>query len=151
MRFVAEREREATSERTKAAPVAATARRKRGTMRSNKMPRVRHRVCGLALPTALLLIAMGMEVHDGQAGTVESGMPRRETGAAAQGTPEARQACTPDAMRLCSDFLSDVSQTTRCMMAKRAQWSPACRAAMGHRTYHRAYRHYRYCTHGRCR
>jgi hypothetical protein len=133
MRFVAEREREATSERTKAAPAAATARRKRGTMRSNKMPRVRHRVCGLALPTALLLIAMGM------------------TGAAAQGTPEARQACTPDAMRLCSDFLSDVSQTTRCMMAKRAQWSPACRAAMGHRTYHRAYRHYRYCTHGRCR
>jgi hypothetical protein len=97
------------------------------------MLRVTHRVCGLALPAALLLIAMGM------------------TGAAAQGTPEARQACTPDAMRLCSDFLSDVSQTTRCMMAKRAQWSPACRAAMGHRTYHRAYRHYRYCTHGRCR
>ena len=92
-----------------------------------------HRACGLALPTGLLLIGIGM------------------TGAAAQGTPEARQACTPDAMRLCSDFLSDVSQTTRCMMAKRAQWSPACRAAMGHGTYHRAYRHYRYCTHGRCR
>ena len=29
------------------------------------------------------------------------------SGAAAQGTPEARQACTPDAMRLCSDFISD--------------------------------------------
>jgi hypothetical protein len=97
------------------------------------MLRFTHRACCLALPTALLLIGIGM------------------TGAAAQGTPEARQACTPDAMRLCSDFLSDVSQTTRCMMAKRAQWSPACRAAMGHGTYHRAYRHYRYCTHGRCR
>jgi hypothetical protein len=97
------------------------------------MLRFIRRACGPALPTALLLIGMGM------------------TGAVAQGTPEARQACTPDAMRLCSDFLSDVSQTTRCMMAKRAQWSPGCRAAMGRGTYHRAYRHYRYCTHGRCR
>ncbi len=94
------------------------------------------RVCGLALPAALLLIGIGI-----------MGM----TGAAAQGTPEARQACTPDAMRLCSDFLSDVSQTTRCMMAKRAQLSPACRAAMGRGTSHRAYRRHRYCTHGRCR
>jgi hypothetical protein len=100
------------------------------------MLRIKHRVCGSALPAALLLIGIGA-----------MGM----TGAAAQGTPEARQACTPDAMRLCSEFVSDVSQTTRCMMAKRAQWSPACRAAMGHRAYHRAYRHYRYCTHGRCR
>ena len=99
------------------------------------MLRIKDRV-GSALPAALLLIgisAMGM------------------TGAAAQGTPEARQACTPDAMRLCSEFVSDVSQTTRCMMAKRAQWSPACRAAMGHGASHRAYRHYAYCTHGRCR
>ena len=75
----------------------------------------------------------------------------RLDGASAQGSDAARQACTPDAMRLCSDFISDVSQTTRCMMAKRAQWSPACRAAMGHRAYHRAYRHYAYCRHGRCR
>ena len=97
---------------------------------------IKHRVSGSALLAALLLIGIGA-----------MGM----TGAAAQGTPEARQACTPDAMRLCSEFVSDVSQTTRCMMAKRAQWSPACRAAMGHRAYHRAYRHYAYCTHGRCR
>jgi len=47
-------------------------------------------------------------------------------GAAAQGSPEARQACTPDAMRLSSDFISDVTQTTKCMMAKRAQLSPEC-------------------------
>jgi hypothetical protein len=100
------------------------------------MPRIIHRVGGPALPASLLLIGIGA-----------LGM----TSAAAQSTPEARQACTPDAMRLCSDFVSDVSQTTRCMMAKRAQWSPACRAAMGHRASHPAYRHYRYCTHGRCR
>ena len=72
----------------------------------------------------------------------------------AQGSPEARQACTPDAMRLCSEFTSDVSLTTKSMMAKRAQWSPECRAAMAHGTSHRAYRHYyrhyRHCTHGYC-
>jgi hypothetical protein len=100
------------------------------------MLRSPHRVCGLALPAALLLIGIGV-------------VPI--TGAAAQGTPEARQACTPDAMRLCSEFLSDVSQTTRCMLAKRAYLSPECRAAMGRGTYHRAYPHYRYCYHRRCR
>ena len=101
---------------------------------------IMHRVRGLALPTALLLIGMSaMGITD----------------AAAQGSPEARRACTPDAMRLCSEFTSDVSQTTKCMMAKRAQWSPECRAAMAQGTSHRAYRHYyrhyRHCTHGYCR
>jgi len=56
------------------------------------MLRIKHRVCGSALPAALLLIGIGA-----------MGM----TGAAAQGTPEARQACTPDAMRLCSEFVSE--------------------------------------------
>jgi len=100
------------------------------------MLRIMHRVYGPALPAAILLIGIGA-----------MGMG----GAAAQGSPEARRACTPDAMRLCSDFTSDVTQTTKCMMAKRAQLSPECRAAMarGHGTYHRTYRHYRHCTHGR--
>jgi hypothetical protein len=62
-----------------------------------------HRVCGPALPAALLLIGMSAV-----------GI----THAAAQGSPEARQACTPDAMRLCSEFTSDVSQTAKCMTAK---------------------------------
>jgi hypothetical protein len=61
------------------------------------MPRIMHRVYGPALPAAILLIGIGA-----------MGMG----GAAAQGSPEARQACTPDAMRLCSDFISDVTQTT---------------------------------------
>ena len=91
------------------------------------MLRIMHHVCGPALPAALLLIGMtAMGITD----------------AAAEGSPEARQACTPDAMRLCSEFTSDVSQTTKCMMAKRAQLSPECRAAMAHGTSHRAYRHY---------
>jgi hypothetical protein len=63
------------------------------------MLRIMHRVCGPALPAAFLLIGMSaMGITD----------------AAAQGSPEARQACTPDAMRLCSEFTSDVSLTTKC-------------------------------------
>lgn len=67
---------------------------------------------------------------------------------------EARQACTPDAMRLCSEFVPDANRVKKCMMAKRSQLSQPCRVAMarvghggrhGHR--HRAYRH---CHHGHC-
>jgi len=66
--------------------------------------------------------------------------------AAAQGTPEERHACTPDAMRLCSDFIPDVPKITKCMIAERAQLSKECRMAMAHRHHqyqHRAYRHHR--------
>ena len=63
-------------------------------LRSTNMLLIMHRVCRPALPAALLLIGMSaMGITD----------------AAAQGSPEARQACTPDAMRLCSEFTSDVS------------------------------------------
>jgi hypothetical protein len=48
--------------------------------------------------------------------------------AAAQGTPEQRQACQPDAMRLCSDFVPDVDRITACMVKNRIRLSPACRA-----------------------
>jgi hypothetical protein len=65
------------------------------------MLRIMPRVHGPALPAAILLIGIG---------TMGIG------GAAAQGSTEARQACTPDAMRLCSEFTSDVTQTTRCMI-----------------------------------
>ena len=48
----------------------------------------------------------------------------------AQGTPEERQACAPDAMRLCSDFIPDVPKITKCMIQKHAQLSVECRRAM---------------------
>lgn len=75
--------------------------------------------CLLTLPVGLLLIGLA--------------------GASAQGTPEQRQACAPDAMRLCSDFIPDVPKITKCMKAKRKQLSEACRVAMAHK--HRHYRH----------
>jgi hypothetical protein len=48
--------------------------------------------------------------------------------AAAQGTPEQRQACQPDAMRLCSEFVPDVERITACMVKNRIRLSPPCRA-----------------------
>lgn len=69
-------------------------------------------VCWLALPVALLLVGPS-------------------SAADYQGTPEARQACAPDAMRLCSDFIPDVPKITTCMIAKYKELSEPCRLAMG--------------------
>jgi hypothetical protein len=90
-------------------------------------------VCRLALPVgALLLCGMG--------------------GAGAEVPAEVQQACTPDAMRLCSDVIPDVAKVTACMKAKHAQVSKECRVAMaggnsggggGRRVYH----HYRHHAH----
>ena len=81
----------------------------------------------------------------------------RLDGASAQGSSQgsdaARQACTPDAMRLCSDVIPDVAKVTACMKAKYRQLSEPCRVAMrapsgtarhrGH--YHHHYRHCHHC------
>ncbi|WP_407193731.1 hypothetical protein [Bradyrhizobium sp. STM 3566] len=42
-------------------------------------------------------------------------------------TQEQQQACTPDAMRLCSEFVPNVDAITACMIKKKAQLSPQCR------------------------
>ena len=78
----------------------------------------------------------------------------RVDGAAAQASDAIRQACTPDAMRLCSDVIPDVAKVTACMKAKSSQVSAACHLAMrGERgttrgRHHRGhYHHYRRCHH----
>jgi hypothetical protein len=43
-------------------------------------------------------------------------------------TPEQEQACTGDAFRLCSSEIPDVDRVTACMVAKKSQLSPGCRA-----------------------
>jgi hypothetical protein len=49
--------------------------------------------------------------------------------AVAQGySQEQEQACTPDAMRLCSAYIPDVDRITVCMIQQKSQLSPACRA-----------------------
>jgi hypothetical protein len=72
-------------------------------------------------------------------------------GAAAQSSNEARQACTGDAMRLCSEFVPDVPKITACMNRKRRLVSAECRLAMAHEhmRYHRRDRVY--CHHRHCR
>jgi len=41
-------------------------------------------------------------------------------------TPEQQQACSPDAMRLCGEFVPNVDAITACMIQKKAQLSPEC-------------------------
>jgi len=62
--------------------------------------------------------------------------------AASAQSQEATQACTPDAMRLCSEFIPDREKVTICMMHKRSQLSKPCRIAIAdmHKE-HRVYRH----------
>lgn len=72
-------------------------------------------LCGLALPAALIL--GGLSVARAQPG-------------ASEGSAAARQACTPDALRLCSEFVPDVGKVKSCMLRKRGQLSMACRVAM---------------------
>ena len=43
-------------------------------------------------------------------------------------TPEQEQACTSDAFRLCSAEIPNVDRVTACMVAKKSQLSPPCRA-----------------------
>jgi hypothetical protein len=84
-------------------------------------------VCGLALPVSLFL------------GGINT--------ASAQGE-DPTQACTPDAMRLCSEFIPDRDKVRICMMHKRSQWSEPCRAAIAAgKKEHRGYRHPRHYYH----
>ncbi|MCA1549707.1 hypothetical protein I6F36_23015 [Bradyrhizobium sp. BRP19] len=41
-------------------------------------------------------------------------------------TQEEQQACTPDAMRLCGEFVPNVDAITACMIKRKAQLSPQC-------------------------
>ena len=68
----------------------------------------------------------------------------------------AREACTHDAFRLCSDTIPDVARTKACLARHRSSLSPLCRAAFsgrstrvraqaGYYRHDRPYRHhYRY-------
>lgn len=67
-------------------------------------------ICALALPVGILLGSLGV--------------------ASAQGSDAAREACTPDALRLCSEFIPDEAKVKSCMLSKRPQLSEACRLAM---------------------
>ena len=50
--------------------------------------------------------------------------------ALAQGTQAQREACTPDAFRLCASHIPNVSAIAGCLRREEARLSPACRTAM---------------------
>ena len=49
--------------------------------------------------------------------------------AAAQSS-DAAERCTPDVMRLCSEFIPDANRIVVCLKAKRRQLSPSCLSVM---------------------
>jgi hypothetical protein len=49
--------------------------------------------------------------------------------AAAQ-APDAADRCTPDVMRLCSEFVPDPDRIVACLKAKRRQLTPSCLSAL---------------------
>jgi hypothetical protein len=44
-----------------------------------------------------------------------------------QGTQEERDACTPDAFKLCGEFVPDADKITACLKQKKNELSPACK------------------------
>jgi hypothetical protein len=67
------------------------------------------------------ILALGAAIAVAHAGSV-----------AAEVDNETREACRPDAWRLCAAFVPDVARITECMSAKIKEVSPECRAAMIH-------------------
>ncbi|MBX9828531.1 MAG: hypothetical protein K2Y27_26515 [Xanthobacteraceae bacterium] len=51
------------------------------------------------------------------------------TPAAAQAS-DAAERCTPDVMRLCSEFVPDADRIVKCLKVKRRQLSPSCASAL---------------------
>jgi len=44
--------------------------------------------------------------------------------------PDAADRCTPDVMRLCSEFVPDADRIVQCLKVKRRQLSPSCASAL---------------------
>ena len=63
------------------------------------------------------------------AGTLAMLLIAGPTPAAAQ-APDAADRCTPDVMRLCSEFVPDADRIVKCLKAKRRQLSPSCSSAL---------------------
>jgi hypothetical protein len=74
-------------------------------------------------------------------GLLAGAMPGNFRPAAAE---TAREACTHDAFRLCSDAMPDVGRTKACLAKNRRSLSPLCRAAFsGGGAYARHHRRHR--------
>jgi hypothetical protein len=77
--------------------------------------------------TRWLVVPAGIVLGGLVAGSLVAGSLAAANAAVSQ---QARQACTPDAMRLCSQFIPNAEKVKVCMLHKRSQLSAACRLAM---------------------
>ncbi len=48
-----------------------------------------------------------------------------------RGTAEQRAACTPDAFRLCANYIPDPKKVQLCLQRQRSELSAGCRSAFG--------------------
>src|SRR6202035_4150509 len=71
---------------------------------------------------SMLCLAAGLFVCAGP-GFAQNYDPDR---VASQGDAKAREACTPDVMRLCNDYVPDIPEIVACLKRQRANLSPAC-------------------------
>ena len=75
--------------------------------------------------TSVLCLAAGLVV--GADGALAQAYdPDRMSSPPNQGDAKAREACTPDVMRLCNDYIPNVPEIVACLKAQRANLSPAC-------------------------
>jgi hypothetical protein len=58
--------------------------------------------------------------------------------------PDASERCTPDVMRLCSEFVPDPDRIVVCLKAKRRQLSSGCLSALTYRGGRSTRRHARH-------
>jgi hypothetical protein len=75
--------------------------------------------------TSVLCLTAGL-VFGAGAALAQAYDPDRMSMPPNQADQKAREACTPDVMRLCNDYIPDVPQIVACLKAQRANLSPAC-------------------------
>jgi hypothetical protein len=75
--------------------------------------------------TSVLCLAAGL-VFGAGAALAQAYDPDRMSMPPNQGDQKAREACTPDVMRLCNDYIPNVPEIVACLKAQRANLSPAC-------------------------
>jgi hypothetical protein len=71
-----------------------------------------------------------LEVYLGAALSVALSIMGQNGAFAQQGTPEQQQACQPDVMRLCGNFIPDVDRIVACLKYNEPNLNPACHDVM---------------------
>jgi hypothetical protein len=70
------------------------------------------------------------EIYLGAALSVALSIMGQNVAFAQQGTPEQQQACQPDVMRLCGNFIPDVDRIVACLKYNEPNLNPACHDVM---------------------